>query len=215
LLFNINAKPLFTQPLSTDANADAHVIAVRPTANDSSPIIIFSAHFDSVGAGPGATDDASGTALVLELAHIFRARYPGYELRFVAFIAEEQGLLGSQFYAARLSSDERKRIVAVINLDSAAVGHHLLVVGDQRLAGIALAEGKRLGLPIEDYTVYNGVVGSDHLPFMRTDVPAITLGRWLDHYYHQPGDIPARVSPAALVLMGGLTIAITDKLTAK
>lgn len=73
-------------------------LAAKPGARE----IIISAHYDSVR-GPGANDNASGVAAMLELARFFHASAlpPGVSLRFVAFGAEEAGLLGSKAYLQR------------------------------------------------------------------------------------------------------------------
>ena len=66
------------------------------------PPILIGAHYDAVPGTPGADDNATGVAALLELARIFagnRARYP---LRLVAFDLEETGLLGSKAYAEEL-----------------------------------------------------------------------------------------------------------------
>jgi len=59
-----------------------------------------------VAGAPGANDDASGTAMVLELARVFKTLPTDTELRFGTFGAEEVGLLGSEHYVSELSEDE-------------------------------------------------------------------------------------------------------------
>ena len=74
------------------------VLGARPSARE----IILSAHYDSVN-GPGANDNATGVAVLLELARNFHADKlpPGVSLGFVAFGAEEAGFLGSKAYLQR------------------------------------------------------------------------------------------------------------------
>ena len=74
------------------------VLAAKPGARE----IILSAHYDSVN-GPGANDNATGVAVLLELARYFHGCKlpPGLSLRFVAFGAEEAGFLGSKAYLQR------------------------------------------------------------------------------------------------------------------
>ncbi len=83
--------------------------------------IIVSAHYDSYSndaarLAPGADDDGSGTAVVLELARVMSRYSFDYTIKFIAFSAEEWGLLGSKHYAqsARAAGE---RIVAVVNFD--------------------------------------------------------------------------------------------------
>lgn len=66
------------------------------------PPILIGAHYDAVPGTPGADDNATGVAVLLELAKAFAAEPPRYPVRFLAFDMEEYGLLGSQQYAADL-----------------------------------------------------------------------------------------------------------------
>lgn len=66
--------------------------------------IIIGAHYDAVPGTPGADDNASGVAVLLELAHFFSVHAPTSPLWFVAFDLEEYGLLGSDAYAKTLQS---------------------------------------------------------------------------------------------------------------
>ena len=72
-----------------------------------SPILI-AAHYDSVPGSPGADDNASGVAVLLELARIFATEPTKYPIRLVAFDMEEAGLLGSQEYVNQLLEDKQK-----------------------------------------------------------------------------------------------------------
>ena len=72
-----------------------------------SPILI-AAHYDGVPGSPGADDNASGVAVLLELARIFATEPTKYPIRLVAFDMEEAGLLGSQEYVNQLLKDKQK-----------------------------------------------------------------------------------------------------------
>ncbi|MEO1764252.1 MAG: M20/M25/M40 family metallo-hydrolase [Cyanobacteria bacterium J06629_18] len=72
-----------------------------------SPILI-AAHYDSVPGSPGADDNASGVAVLLELARIFATQPARYPIRLVAFDMEEAGLLGSQEYVNQLLREKQK-----------------------------------------------------------------------------------------------------------
>ena len=71
-------------------------------------MVFAGAHLDSVTSGPGVNDDGSGMAFQLELAEqLAKARkQPRNKIRFLFFGGEEDGLVGSQYYAAHLSADE-------------------------------------------------------------------------------------------------------------
>ena len=73
-----------------------------PAIADNLPPILIGAHYDAVPGCPGADDNATGVAVLLELARKFAAQPAKYPLRFVAFDMEEYGLLGSSAYATEL-----------------------------------------------------------------------------------------------------------------
>jgi aminopeptidase S len=100
------------------AGAGPNVIADWP-GGDPNNVYMFGAHLDSVAAGPGANDNGSGSALVLELAKTVAATNPTLtaHLRFAFWTDEEQGLNGSQFYANSLPTAERSRIRGYFNFD--------------------------------------------------------------------------------------------------
>ncbi|MBD2439361.1 M28 family peptidase [Nostoc sp. FACHB-110] len=71
------------------------------------PPILIGAHYDAVPGTPGADDNATGVAVLLELARIFATDAAKYPLRLVAFDMEEYGLLGSAEYAALLRQQQQ------------------------------------------------------------------------------------------------------------
>ncbi|MDW8295657.1 MAG: M28 family peptidase [Raineya sp.] len=69
----------------------------------SDTFVVFTAHYDHLGSMgniyfPGANDNASGITMLLELAHYYKQKPSKYSVAFIAFAAEEAGLIGSQFY---------------------------------------------------------------------------------------------------------------------
>ncbi len=77
------------------------------SASNLAPILI-GAHYDAVPGTPGADDNATGVAVLLELAAAFSATPLKYPVRLVAFDLEEYGLLGSNAYAQQLKQDQQK-----------------------------------------------------------------------------------------------------------
>jgi hypothetical protein len=87
-----------------------------------SGIIIVGAHYDSVQGAPGANDNGSGVAAVLELARLFRDWRPRHTWRFVLFVNEEQpyfqtDMMGSAAYVRR-AQERREPIVAMFSLET-------------------------------------------------------------------------------------------------
>jgi Zn-dependent M28 family amino/carboxypeptidase len=74
---------------------------------NNSPPILIGAHYDAVPGSPGADDNASGVAVLLELASAFAQQPPRFPVRFVAFDLEESGLLGSIAYAGHLKQNKQ------------------------------------------------------------------------------------------------------------
>ena len=88
-------------------------------------IVVVGAHYDSVTSSPGADDNASGVAVLLELARRFQSVRPERTLRFVAFANEEPPFfrteqMGSAVYA-RAAAERRERIVGMLSIESVGV----------------------------------------------------------------------------------------------
>lgn len=96
-------------------------------------IVVLGAHYDSPPESPGANDNTSGVAALLELAARFKDRKPARTLRFVAFVNEEPpwfqtGLMGSRVNAAR-AKQRGENIVAMLALET--IGYYSDVSGSQ------------------------------------------------------------------------------------
>ncbi|MGB0952852.1 MAG: M20/M25/M40 family metallo-hydrolase [Planctomycetota bacterium] len=125
LVGKLSALGLNTTTFDYDSGGDV-VIAELLGQTDPSKIVIVGGHYDSVNwagsAGspaPGADDDASGTAGVLEIARILSQQNFDYTIRFCAWSGEEMGLLGSEAYAAHLASIGAE-VVGMVQLDMIA-----------------------------------------------------------------------------------------------
>lgn len=160
--------------------SSANVIAVKP--GKSSKVVIVGGHYDSVPVGQGADDNASGIAVILEAAEVLKKVETPYTIKFIAFGAEEVGLKGSAYYVSQMSKKEIKNTVAMINLDSLAVGDKMYVYGDEGKDGFvrdqALKMAKKLKLKLEtnpglndDYPAGTTGLWSDHAPFVEKGIP--------------------------------------------
>lgn len=97
-------------------------------------IILIGAHYDSVSGAPGANDNGSGVAALIELARLLRNAKPARTLRFVAFVNEEPPFywseaMGSRHYARR-AKDRGEAIVAMFSLET--IGYYSDRAGSQR-----------------------------------------------------------------------------------
>lgn len=168
--------------------------------------IIIGAHRDHFGrpAGllfPGADDNASGTAVMLEVARALAksGMRPQRTILFVSFSGEERDLLGSRLYVTRpvvpLASTK-----AMINIDHAGIGNGRLTVGVTGLEKtVAQQAGEPAGLASK-LDVFGFFPGGDHVPFKEAGVPTVTVVSGGAHpHYHQPTDTIDTIDPDVLM----------------
>jgi aminopeptidase YwaD len=204
----------FSVDASTQQQSGTNVIAELPGSRADAGTVIFTAHLDSVPAGPGANDNGSGSAVVLELAHELAQRSPSERpmtVRFALFGAEELGLDGSQYYVQNLSAADRQAVLADINLDMVGVGDQWRFGGSNDLVQLALGAANDIGqraLPL------NGPLSSssDHASFLSAGIPAVFLYRVEDPNYHTAGDVAGLVEPEALGQAGTIALSVLDQL---
>ena len=168
--------------------------------------LIIGAHLDHVGsqAGllfPGANDDASGSAAILELAKAFsisKAK-PKRSILFVLFASEEQGLFGSKHFVKNLKFHPDK-IAAMLNLD--CIGHgDSIQIGNGKSAPDLWKIADRLDqensrLMVRD--TWNGG-GADATPFYEKRIPCLYfVSKYSYDYLHQPSDTPETLNPTLL-----------------
>jgi Zn-dependent M28 family amino/carboxypeptidase len=183
--------------------------------------VVVTAHLDHMGVGApiegdaiynGAYDNASGTAILLELARAFTRlpTAPRRSVLFLAVTAEEKGLQGSDFFVQRPTVPVDK-IVANINLDMFLMLYPLrdvIAYGSEHssLERVVVEAAGRLGIGVSPDPWPEEVVfiRSDHYSFVRQGIPAMMLTagiqtgdstggeevfqRWLRERYHKPGD---------------------------
>jgi hypothetical protein len=94
----------------------ANVVATLRGTINPELVYVVSSHYDSVAIGPGADDDSSGTAALLETARILAEHPQPATIVFASFTGEESGLLGSREFVRR-AVDARQRIVGALNND--------------------------------------------------------------------------------------------------
>lgn len=192
-------------------------------------VVLLGAHLDSWDLGTGATDNASGSVAVLEAARLLGALKaagirPKRTIRFVLFGGEEQGLYGSQYYAAA-HRRELPNVQAVLVLDN----------GTGRITGLALQGRDELrelwtGMmrplaSLGPIPIRSGrKTGTDHLVFEALGVPAFNydqLPRGYDYTHHSQIDVfehvvAGDVAQAATVMaVNALQLANLDQLLAR
>ena len=96
----------------------ANIVATLKGTENPNLIYVVSSHFDSVAVGPGADDDTSGTAALLEAARILSATPLPATVVFASFTGEEAGLLGSTEWAETHADELRRKVVLYVNSDT-------------------------------------------------------------------------------------------------
>ena len=151
-------------------------------------------HYDSVPQAPGASDNATGTAAVLEIAAVLASRDEMDAHCFVLFGAEELGLIGSRHYVSSLDEAARRRIKAMLNFDMVGVGDEAwLLIGSPELQERMVRLAGQLGIETQSGRLGGGM-GSDHASFMAAEIPALMFHRYNDPLLHTPQDVSERVT---------------------
>jgi hypothetical protein len=191
------------------AGTTYNLIATLPGFDRMKRHVLVGAHLDTVPQAPGAEDNASGIAVLLELARMSAARPPSVPVVFVAFGAEEprgsgdaRHHYGSRAYVAGLTGPERRAVAGMVSLDRVGVGSRVRVCtggrGPRTVARDLLAAAQRLRVP----TVSCANRASDHWSFEKAGVAAARIGGAPYAQYHSPRDRARVVRPAQLTRTG-------------
>ena len=197
----------------------ASVVAWLPGSDQAlrGEYVIVGAHLDHVGdwpvLNPGADDNASGSATVLEIARAAArlAPRPRRSLLFVLFGGEETGLLGSRALAERPPAG-LGRCVGVYNLDMVGAGTGAYVSGGENFPALfaALERARDLvqpGMPLKAGRS-SGEPRADHGPFQAAGIPAVSLfGSGGSHHgYHSGEDTLWWITPKAMEAIGRVVL---------
>lgn len=188
-----------------------NVEAVKKGVTRADEVYILCGHYDSISEdpwnlAPGAEDNASGAAGVLEAATVLADRSFDRTVKFLAFSGEEEGLLGSRAYAReeyRAGADIR----GVFNMDMISylddATHDVEVRYNDFSEGLLTAYQEVARLYVPTYVVYpatEGRGGSDHEPFWEFGYPALLSieygGKQFYPWYHTTEDLAKHLTPA-------------------
>jgi hypothetical protein len=181
--------------------------------------IVIGAHRDHFGRSsglwfPGADDNASGTAIVLEVARALGkiGLRPQRTILFVSFSGQERGLLGSRLYTSRpiipLSSTK-----AMINIDHVGAGDGVLILRVTELKKSTLKDaGWATGL-VKKLDYYGFLPGGDDEPFKEAGIPTVSIASGGVHpHMHQPTDTADTINPEILRTIARYVLALTWQL---
>jgi Zn-dependent M28 family amino/carboxypeptidase len=195
-----------------------NVVAVLPGSDPSvkGEYVLVGAHLDHIGdwprVNPGADDNASGAATLLEVARAaatLKVR-PRRSVVFVWFAAEELGLRGAEHFASHPPKD-LERCVAVLNLDMVGAGNGLYVSGGENFPEIRAAMEAARDRLAPGFGLKAGLIRgegrADHAPFFEKGIHAVSLfGSGGQHHgYHSPDDTVYFITPKTME-SGGRTV---------
>jgi len=211
-----------------------NIILKQPGTETPDVVYIFSAHYDSTSAtpmtlAPGADDNATGVASVLEAARILSQRSLRNSVWFVFTAAEEQGSLGSQHMTQWLKADgvDVRGVIApdMIGYWPLGMEDKFDILGDDaskflvdQMADVAT----RLGVAHKTWIQHGYCYGDDHTMFQEAGFPAITpmdcveahnlsVGEDTPHY-HQTSDLSATLYMPFTTKIAGVIVATLAEL---
>ncbi|KOS22149.1 Aminopeptidase Y [Escovopsis weberi] len=199
-------------------------VIAQTSGGDPNNVVALGAHSDSVGEGPGINDDGSGTISLLEVATQLTKYKVNNAVRFAWWAAEEEGLLGSNWYANHLSEEENLKIRLFMDYDMMASPNFAYQIydsrdkenpaGSQALRDLYIDWYTKQGL---NYTFIEFDGRSDYVGFIEHGIPASGIatgaegikteeeakvfggvaGAWYDPCYHQLCDDVGNVNTTA------------------
>ncbi|WP_437676086.1 M20/M25/M40 family metallo-hydrolase [Sorangium sp. So ce131] len=223
-------------PRTAPASNVIGLLPARAGSPHAGEYIVIGAHYDHLGHGgtphsrapgvravhPGADDNASGTAMLLEVARRFAAlpARPDRNILFIAFGAEEIGTIGSRHFVEHPPAplDGMKPVVAMINADMVGRmrGDKLLVDG----LGTSpdwkpIVEGAARGLGLALQFGVEGFGASDHASFTAARVPVAFLFTGVHEDYHRPSDTADKINAEGVsrsgVLAARMALALSQR----
>jgi Zn-dependent M28 family amino/carboxypeptidase len=151
-----------------------NLVCTLPGATDS--VLIVGAHFDKVNQGDGVIDNWSGASLLPSLYQSIAGAPRRHTIVFVAFTDEEAGLVGSKFYAGKLSAADIGKTHGMVNLDSLGLSPSKLWAShaDPAMANALAAIAQTLKAPLAGVNPEK-VGSSDSESFRSRKVPSLTV----------------------------------------
>ena len=207
----------------TEKRTTHNILAVLPGKDKKlrNEFIVVGSHYDHLGMGgkdsgsrrpdtvavhPGADDNASGDAVVLQLARQFKKIKSPRSIIFAFFGAEEQGLVGSKFFLDWMRHDDAQRINLPKDLKSIVAMVNLDMVGrmrDNAMSVSGTGTNSSFKAMVEDVAqqadlkvscIPDGYGPSDQASFVAADIPVLFLTTGGHMEYHTPADVPSTLN---------------------
>ncbi len=178
--------------------------------------LVISAHYDHLGLGwpdvrkgnkgkihNGADDNASGVAVMLELIKTTaKSLKPARTVIFVAFTAEEAGLVGSRYFVNNYKNFLIEKIIANLNLDSVGrmFDNKLIVINSNSAREWKfIFMGTEFTTGVATELITQNLDASDQVAFLEKGIPAVQFFVGPHQDYHKPTDDIEKIDPAGLV----------------
>ncbi len=200
-----------------------NIVGILPGTNPqlAGQSLVIGAHYDHLGTGwpdvraahqgkihHGADDNASGIAVMLELARQIVPKWqPERTIIFIAFTGEEANLLGSRHYVRNSKKYPSEKIMAMLNLDTVGrlENNPVTVFGThsaRELVHVFRGAGFVTGIPVK--AVPDDFGSSDQAAFIQAGIPAVQFFASAHEDYHAPGDTVEKIDTAGLVKVASI-----------
>jgi hypothetical protein len=189
-------------------SVEAGNIAAKVEGSDpdlKNEVVIVGAHYDHEGKDnrgqvyPGADDNASGTAVVMELARAFKnlEQKPKRTILFILFTAEEKGLLGAHYYVQDpIFPLEKTLAVVVLDMVGRNDIDQMALIGKYQFPKLfkILDTVNKNSVNFQfNFSVEQFIRQSDHTPFMRAGIPSVLFNSGMHDQLHTPDDTADRI----------------------
>jgi hypothetical protein len=151
-----------------------NIVCLLPGSSDK--VIIVGAHFDRVSEGDGVVDNWSGASLLPSLFEAVKIEPRKHTYIFIGFTDEEQGEVGSRFYARQMTKEQVAATDAMVNMDTLGLAPTEVWAShsDKRLTGALVYIANQLNIPVTGVNVEQ-VGSTDSEQFAERKIPRITI----------------------------------------
>lgn len=191
--------------------------------------VVIGAHYDHLGLGwpdvkegnkgkihPGADDNASGIAVLIQLAESLSKLAPDRSIVFVAFTGEEAGKTGSKFFVKNYTRFPVEKCTGMLNLDTVGrlgKGKLLVIGGNSAKEWVHIFRGAGFATGVETEMVSEELDSSDQTSFHEAGVPAVQLFTGAHPDYHRPSDTVDKIDPDGLVKVASVSKEVVEYLS--
>jgi hypothetical protein len=205
---------------ASDKPGSGNVVGMAEGTAEKDKYLVLSAHYDHLpvkdgAAYPGADDNASGIALLLELARWYGAHPAKRTIVFAAFDGEETGRAGSKYFAGRLAPALKARINADINFDTVGRlngGKLLALNGSSSDKWVHIFRGAGFVTGTDYDMVKEDLDSSDQVSFIENGIPAVQFFSGPNTDYHRPTDTADKIDARGMVKEAEFAVEIADYL---